>query len=142
MNNFTPIIDALTIPLFNKWRIRNGVEINGERWQKRLDHVFDAVVYSTNAELAAKCRRLLTAKIWGEPPETCEVRRAANVHTKLYLFHSGSVWIGSRNLVKDNSYHNIMIEVHDEEQRKSLRLYFERLWQLAKGGVIAEEEGL
>lgn len=127
----TPWSDAPTLPLFRKWQIRGGIIVDGERWQRLLNRPFDAVVYSANGDLTQYCARLLCCKYWGVLLPSCQVRQAANIHSKVFLFHHSEVWIGSRNLVYDNSYHNVMMRVGSAEQEKSLRLYFERLWSLA-----------
>ena len=131
-NNFpaTPS-DHPSLPLFRKWNIRGGIIIDGQRWQKLLDRPFEAIVYSANGELTLNCHRLLCTKYWGPLLPSCEVRFASNVHTKLFIFYYGEVWVGSRNLVYDDSYHNVMVQVEDYEQARSLQLYFERLWSLA-----------
>lgn len=133
IDNNPPWSPNPTLPLFRKWRVRGGIIIDGNAWAERLAlEPFDAIVYSVNGDLTMNCRRLLCTRYWGVQLPSCEVRLAGNVHTKLFLFQeSGEVWAGSRNLVDDASYHNLMLRVGDAEQRKSLRLYFERLWSLA-----------
>lgn len=133
--------DAHTLPLFRKWKVRGGVIIDEREWQNVLENCqyFDAAVYSANGEAAKNCRRLITAKVWGLFPASCKVKRASNVHTKLYILRTvdcgwgsdNEVWVGSRNLVLADSYHNVMVKITDAHQVESLELYFKRLWNLA-----------
>lgn len=131
------VLNTPTIPLFRKWLIHGGVVVDEKVWREHLDACdhFSAVVYSANGDAAGKCKKLIAAKTWGRFPSSCEVRLAANVHTKLYLIKRGwdsEVWVGSRNLTLADSYHNVMVHLHDEGQIETLRLYFKKLWNLSK----------
>lgn len=135
VSNSFPSIDK-TVPLFINWDVREGIFVNEKKFFDMLSAgPFSAVVYTASCKVLQElnCQKLICAKLYDEwvgLPEKTQVRMAANVHTKLYWFHR-EVWVGSFNLVQPGSWHNLMVRVSDS-QAESLRLYFKRLWQLAK----------
>lgn len=125
--------EGRTLPLFRRWEIRGGVHIDDVAFVAMLRRCvfFDAVTYTANASMLENCRRLITARIWGDASQTrTEIRIAANVHTKLYVLDDGEVWVSSMNLVEPGGWHNVSVRV-GAEQAVSLRLYCDRLWSLA-----------
>lgn len=125
-----------TIPLFRNWHIRGGVIVDEFIWRQELINCeyFDCITYTANGDAADKCHKVLASRIYGQFKSTTKVRLAKNVHTKLYIIHTDEVdvWVGSRNLVRADSYHNVMVRINDERQVETLLLYFKRIWSLAK----------
>lgn len=127
-----------SVPLFVDWEIRGGIWINGQNF---LDEVINtsasikAVTYTCDATILRPLDKIITSVLIGIPSNGAQVRIGKNVHTKLYIVDD-EYYVGSFNLRRGNMLHELMVQIHDKSQCKSIKIYFDRLWSLCKNNKV------
>lgn len=126
-----------SIPLFIAWQIFGGLYVCDTLFFEDVLYPaknIKAVTYTVDAEILQylKCKELLYAYVKNGPlPKNIKAKAISNIHTKMYIINDCDVWIGSTNLVIPGNLHNCMTQL-SMSQAKSAKLYYKRLWSLAK----------
>lgn len=130
-----------SIPIFNNWKINGGIWVNDKKFIEEVINKamwFNAITFTVDINLLKNCRKLICG-VWPNQDTSnikTEIRLAKNIHTKLYIvknkYDYRCFYIGSMNLVQPSYYHNIMLRIDNFQHEKTLELYFNHLWNLAK----------
>lgn len=143
MSRTFPVRELPTIPTFNNWKIRGGVYVHDQSFHDEVlknAYAINVITYSFTAEVvdALPVQKLVAVHGLGIPTRA-QIKLVRNLHSKLYVTYtkggSYEIWTGSMNLVTPGSWHNIMVRL-DAGQASSLKLYFDKIWNLA---TIANE---